>query len=57
MAVVIDEFEVVTESPPPTVSRAEAEMNAPSPEDALTAQEIERITERQMERCARIRAH
>lgn len=55
MAVVIDEFEVVTESPPPIVSQAEADRSAP--DDALTVEEIERIMERQMERLARIRAH
>lgn len=53
--VAIDEFEVVIDSPPQAVSQAEAEMSAP--EDTLTAQDIERIMEQWIERCARIRAH
>ena len=57
MAVVIDDFEVIAEPPPQNVSRGEAEANAPAPNNALTPDEIERITERQAERFARIRAH
>lgn len=57
MAVVIDEFEVVAEPPPQSLSRGEAESTAPAQSDALTPQDIERITERQLERLARVRAH
>jgi hypothetical protein len=56
MAVVINEFEIVAEQPQPAAAGGEAQAppalaSSPSPQD------IERILNRKMERCSRVRAH
>ena len=52
MAVVINDFEVVVEPPPPAPDSGEQ----PAPVPAPTPQEIEQVVRRQMERAARVRA-
>jgi hypothetical protein len=52
MPVVINEFEVVSESPPPS-----AEPSAPAAPGQLSPREVEAIIQRVMERAARVRAH
>ncbi|HLM58806.1 MAG TPA: hypothetical protein VK422_22070 [Pyrinomonadaceae bacterium] len=52
MAVVINDFEVVVEPPPPAPDSDEQPAQVPAP----TAQEIEQVVRRQMERAARVRA-
>jgi hypothetical protein len=57
MPVVIDEFEVIAEPPPPVLSPTEAQLSAPAQGDEQTPHDLELILERQLERMARIRAH
>jgi hypothetical protein len=55
MAVIINEFEIVTEAPPAPAARPAA--GAPPPKAGLTPAEVSAILERQIERRQRLRAH
>ena len=56
MAVVISDFEVVVDPPPPA-SAANPEAPAETESVALTPFDLELLLERQAERDARVRAH
>lgn len=55
MPVVINEFEVITEPPPPVP--AESADAAPSEQPSVTPHAIERVIEQQAERAMRTWAH
>ena len=54
MAVVINEFEIVAEPPPPAQPAA---AEAPAPRPGLAAQEVERLLRHEEERALRVWAH
>jgi hypothetical protein len=56
MAVVISDFEVVVEPPPPALA-ANSEAPAEAESVVLTPSDLELLLERQAERVARVRAH
>ncbi len=57
MPVVINEFEVVAEPPPASQSTGPKPPGTAPSAPTPTPHDIERIVRRQIERCARVRAH
>jgi hypothetical protein len=55
MAVVINEFEVMTDGPPP--ERAEPEQRGSAQTSPAADHDVERMLEHQMSRCERVRAY
>ena len=56
MAVVINEFEVITEPPPEKAGPAKAPAGPPPEQPALTLLDLEYLVHRRLERAARVRA-